>query len=389
MMEATGYEGGGLGRNEQGIREPVGTGRTRRSRAPVKPTERHKDIVVIIDKESIRFGKKEDVGIREVEISVRGRPQATNRFIPVDADQLYAPAIWGDGVNEMQAEASFPLPQEWTFRHSQTPIDRHTVKSLTELFALQQRVTPSCVSRWEEILGTVKWEQVQSRYSNAFLTPKDWILHFRHILHRGFYTKVKQRLQDTSCRLCGKHTERIEHYGSCEALESLRAWIEDLTKEEGWRENATFLLGFHNHEPPRAGPASLWLLTWGAIIRKMVQMSTEGEPWDANWVKKQTLRRLIERASSLEHIAVMAKCKRTSRGKPPPRDYPKLSRLIAPMGEVTADTRIRWSATLISELEQHDLRHLISEGAGGDRTSNSDAPDPNRNLIDFVPARGT
>ena len=121
----------------------------------------------------------------------------------------------------------------------------------------------------------------------------------------------------------------------------------------------------------------------------MVQMSTEGEPWDANWVKKQTLRRLIERASSLEHIAVMAKCKRTSRGKPPPRDYPKLSRLIAPMGEVTADTRIRWSATLISELEQHDLRHLISEGAGGDRTSNSDAPDPNRNLIDFVPARGT
>ena len=95
----------------------------------------------------------------------------------------------------------------------------------------------------------------------------------------------------------------------------------------------------------------------------------------------------IERASSLEHIAVMARCKRTSRGKDPPRGFPKLSRLIAPMGEVKADTRIRWSDSLITDLDRHDMRHLIREETEGDRTSNSDALAPYRNLIDFVRAK--
>ena len=242
------------------------------------------------------------------------------------------------------------------------------------------------MKNWERARGPIKWDQVQSRYSNAFLTPKDYWLHFKHILHRKFYTRVAQRLQDTTCRCCGKGREKIEHFGECEAVAPLRAWLASLTDEYSWEEPTTFLLGSHPRAHPASGGAQLWLLLWGAIIRNLVRMSTEGDPFNPDSIKTQTLRRFTERATALSYQATIIRDQNIGRGKQAPTSYPKLSRLIAPLGEVGEDTNIHWSEPFKEALKAAKIEHLIKEGAEGTPTNNSESK-PNRELIKFVKSK--
>ena len=397
--------GKGLGRAEQGrihpVTAPTGTqprgpslnckNRSKKSRTS-EALAKH---VCYIENKTFKYAApsealSDDIAeagfLIPVDTSVRGRPirregRDTRKY---DPDELLAPAIWGDGLNGV-AEANFPAPREWSFFGCQRPVDETSVKVLTALFARQHIIEPTCVKRWEEInVGPLKWAQVKSRYSEAFLTRKDFWLHFKHILHRKFYTRVAQRLQDNSCRCCGKARENIEHFGSCSALEPLRIWLADLTGEYMWTNPITFLVGCHPLTESPPGAASLWLLLWGSIIRNLVRMSTEGDPLDVDKIKTNTLRTFLSRASALEYQALLIRSSKLSRGGDPPTIYPKLSRLITPMGEISKSTYIVWSPEFLKALERANLSELVKEQAEGEVTINSPPSQPDRNLIRFV-----
>ena len=175
------------------------------------------------------------------------------------------------------AESSFPSPKEWHFCHSAKDLDKVDVKHLTRLFSLQTQKPPTCIAKWEAKYGPMKWGPLRKAYSNAFLTPKDYHLHFSHILHRRFYSRVKAREKDTRCRMCTYFTESVEHLENCSKLAPLKLWLRATTEEYSWSDNEQkqcFMLGLHPYEKHGDGSVSLWLLLWSALIRNLIQSSS-------------------------------------------------------------------------------------------------------------------
>ena len=135
------------------------------------------------------------------------------------------------------------------------------------------------------------------------------------------------------------------------------------------------------------GSVSLWLIIWGAVIRNFVRMSTEGDPLDLEKIKTEALRNFTMRASSLEYHAVLQRGKLLGKGKPPPKQYPILTRLIYPLGEMGEDTNVHWGDPYLEALRAAGLGHLIRGGAAAAPAINPEPTTPNRNLITFVSAK--
>ena len=363
MMYAMAPQWGGkrLGVREQGRLFPV----TAKEKFPSKASK----VIVFLKDSDYQYGKPSAEGpINEVFISVLGQVTGEGGPLLLDLDEGYPPGRWGAGLLG-PGESSFPSPKEWHFRHSTKDLDKVDVKHLTRLFSLQIQKPPTCLAKWEDFYCPMKWGPLAGAYSNAFLTGMDYHPHFSHILHRRFYSRVKAREADTRCRMCRGATESVEHLGRCQKLFPLREWLKDVSGEYSWFERgrpAAFLLGLHPHDNHGAGSTSLWLLVWSALISNLVKMSTESAILNLEVIQKKALQVFIERSLSLLFKAKVYHRRAMSRsGGEPPVSYPKYSRLISPLGEITPSNqpdmspKIVWSDPFLHAMRKAGLDHLL------------------------------
>ena len=108
---------------------------------------------------------------------------------------------------------------------------------MTRAFARREALAPNCKRKWDSLLGPTNWETVAKRYKQGFLTPKDYGSHYKCIAHRGLCTRKRKPSEAglTSCRICGKTDETVEHLGECEGLKEVYTSLRKLDeKGEGY-----------------------------------------------------------------------------------------------------------------------------------------------------------
>ena len=76
---------------------------------------------------------------------------------------------------------------------------------------------PSCVEKWEQIVGPLDWQGIGARYTAGLQTPKDYSPHFKLLLHRTMRTR-DANWQHTHCCLCKGPTQTLHHWAVCATL---------------------------------------------------------------------------------------------------------------------------------------------------------------------------
>jgi hypothetical protein len=122
-------------------------------------------------------------------ISISGNKIAT---LPTDAEPA---ARWGNGHIHAKRNC-FPLAAEFTFNNDGTPLDQLTVKKLSYLISKRGRQPPTCIKKWTYTLTPLPrgstpldWKAISSVFTSAFLSSKDFHLHYKHIIHRAIVTR--------------------------------------------------------------------------------------------------------------------------------------------------------------------------------------------------------
>ena len=107
-------------------------------------------------------------------------------------------------------------PTGWTVRGTDSTLDKQTVKSLTIAFRLNKDIQPSSIKAWTKRLGEIDWRTIGMKYSDKLLTPRDYMTHFKLILHRGLLTRAHNNQTDKfMCRCCGNAEEKIDRLARC------------------------------------------------------------------------------------------------------------------------------------------------------------------------------
>jgi hypothetical protein len=112
--------------------------------------------------------------------------------LPPKSDDAEIAARWGSGYIHAK-RISFPVVSEFTFEGDKTPLDQLTVKKLTYLISRRKSTPPTCIKNWPKTLAIggrplPPWDTSTALFSNAFLSSKDYHLHYKHIIHRAVVT---------------------------------------------------------------------------------------------------------------------------------------------------------------------------------------------------------
>jgi hypothetical protein len=206
---------------------------------------------------------------------------------------------WGKGYTALSMEDSVPTPNEFAFDNDSTKLDQLTIKRLTQLiYQKTKRKAPNAIKKWALKLAKefapappVNWHNLSQIYSSSFLTPKDFNLHFRHITHRGLYTRVRMNEANKLCRLCGNKTEHILHLGQCPTV--ICPFLL-MTEQRGFKCSG-ILFAFPDAET--GGIENIIILAWKFIIRHSYQNSSTPVAFtDHNNISKIILGRFAELA---------------------------------------------------------------------------------------------
>ena len=117
------------------------------------------------------------------------------------------------------------------------PLDRLTVRHLTQAFSTANRETPACIRNWHRrdsswnIGCEVDWSQYGGLYCSRLTTNRDVHLHFKYILHRRLVLRCFYPSDSggTRCRCCDAARETHCHLVRCGTL--WQVW----TPFVGWR----------------------------------------------------------------------------------------------------------------------------------------------------------
>jgi len=154
----------------------------------------------------------------EHSLTTQGRLHATNQYYSVKPNRIQNLVFSNGGVVGL-ASTVFPYPDKWSFEGISVPISRTTVKHLTYVFSYPHREAPSCIQAWTERLKIdINWAAVGRLYRVRLLTPRDFMSHYKNILHRALLTRTKTSspLASRKCRLCGCGKENFTHRSTCE-----------------------------------------------------------------------------------------------------------------------------------------------------------------------------
>jgi hypothetical protein len=294
------------------------------------------------------------------------------------------PAVrWGKG----HKVSEYPHPAEYSLDDQTIPLDKLSVKALTRIFSLKIRKPPNCIKKWDNTLidrgikTTVNWHILGERYNTAFLSTKDFNLHFKHITHRAVYTRnrIYTTAKKQKCRLCNDHKETSTHLGRCQVIQKLfrrfnslaahpsRLFSKQLYKKNTYTADAPdsnttitdilFLL-------PREGVApalgALAVILWKHIRIAFYQLEIEKKSFIPDIVWKKTIARFADLCLAQEAKAKILITKAKGRGDNPPSLH-ALNKHIEPIAQIGENGRITFSDPFKKELTQHNLERYVRE----------------------------
>ena len=235
-------------------------------------------------------------------------------------------------------------------------LENVSVRNLTRAFVLPKLVIPTCKLEWKKRLGEIDWLEIGDKYKELLLTPKDFMPHFKCILHRAFLTRRKNKKRvakgDTWCRLCGGAPESISHLPHCPVLTPLYTKLARLhftTLPVGADWHRFVLLGISSPPLTRA-ISDLHLVLWKFILIHLTHRDLFNTPFDPTKTWRGAVRRYVSKANTLTHKANLLNLRQESRLQD--HNLDSLEALIEPLGDLDASGAIVW---------RHDFQHHVSE----------------------------
>ena len=279
-------------------------------------------------------------------ISTRGRPYPANQSYTIPPSNITPALWWGNGIVGA-ASRHFPHPKGWKVRGPDCYLDEVTVKLLTLAYSLPKQVPPSCIKAWEARLGVIPWDIIGRKYREKLLTPKDFMTHFKLILHRALYTRHINpdhiNKLTTKCRLCGKTTEKIEHLANCTALEPIwKKFCSLIGRHPSYPNDIARLLLLGLANPPLLQSHSdFHLILWKFILIHFTLVDVRHKPFRHESVWKGAVRRYASKANKLTHSILLKQkhCETCLHDQPDPAI---IGKPIDPLGALRHDGTIKW-----------------------------------------------
>jgi len=380
MMRAMGWKGRGIGKDEEGALYPPETHTPRDGKTGLGATNgrgtgkkmKAREDIAIYEINGVTTYADAGEGIRKTyELDPRGRPVPTGEnlgWIPQGGGP-HIPLWWGRGIRG-RAEFTYPHPKGWTFAEldSNTQLDEVNVRQLTGAFAQRFKVTPTCITTWQNRLSSwhvkarIDWSAYGTLFSIPLITTLDYHLFAKYILHRRIYlrTIIENEAHGTRCRCCGRARETHMHLLRCSSL-----WY--VWKDFRRLVSATWRLTAHSTELIFLGiteqgtllPPVLrcyHVIMWKMIIIKMTQTEMDGTPFTYKGISYLTARRLQVRMNALTWKQEIA-----SRQARPDRPAPdRLTQWIEPLGKWDGK-RVRWANHWLQELTHLGIEMKVSK----------------------------
>ena len=260
-------------------------------------------------------------------LDVSGRPMPGAKRVEWIQGKAKPVTKWGNGIVGI-AEAMYPHPDRWRLADIDAPLDRVGVREMTRAFARREALAPNCKRKWDSLLGPTNWETVAKRYKQGFLTPKDYGSHYKCIAHRGLCTRKRKPNEAglTSCRICGKTDETVEHLGECEGLKEVYTSLRKLDEKGEWRQPKLNLLGVSEkdgglHEPLERGISAVHTIVWREMIGEITRVDTDGRRFSAQATLRRAKRRCVERMHAFEQQVANYTLRKEAKGEDPTDGY--------------------------------------------------------------------
>jgi hypothetical protein len=111
-------------------------------------------------------------------------------------------AMWAGKYKEVSTLQDFPNPSDHTCKGTTKRLDQIQVRDFTLLHADRpDKLAPAAIQWSIRIaLDAKEWDIISSRYNSTFLSPTDFHLHYRHIIHRGLAIKNRFSTGDNNCQ---------------------------------------------------------------------------------------------------------------------------------------------------------------------------------------------
>jgi hypothetical protein len=116
----------------------------------------------------------------------------------------------------------FPIPKEYSFNKTKTPLDKLTIRSLTQFFAHKSQRTPNAIKNWNKNSKKTNSPtpdptgNASANYTRTYSYLQSITTSiFKLILHRALYTRTRGGNNSQLCRLCEKNQENLLHLATC------------------------------------------------------------------------------------------------------------------------------------------------------------------------------
>ena len=148
------------------------------------------------------------------------------------------------------------------------------------------------------------------------------------IAHRGLCTRKRKPSEAglTSCRICGKTDETVEHLGECEGLKEVYTSLRKLDEKGEWRQPKLNLLGVSEkdgglHEPLERGISAVHTIVWREMIGEITRVDTDGRRFSAQATLRRAKRRCVERMHAFEQQVANYTLRKEAKGEDPTDGY--------------------------------------------------------------------
>ena len=195
----------------------------------------------MIVNDTLEYGFIKDKKFHAVRLNIKGRPTPTGVTHAVDPEGVRRVVWWNGGIAG-EGESFFPHPEAWRLTGIDKPLDKVEVHDLTKAFSLRNVKPPTCIAKWEQIVGPLDWRGIGARYAAGLQTPKDFSPHFKLLLHRTMRTRDAS-WNHTSCCLCKGPTQTLHHWATCVVLRPIFEGLRLLDGGSSWDDVRLNLFG--------------------------------------------------------------------------------------------------------------------------------------------------
>ena len=286
-------------------------------------------------------------------LTTQGRLRPTKQYYSVKPHRIRNLVFSNGGVVGF-ADAIYPYPDKWSFEGVSVPISRTTVKHLTYAFSAPHRDLPTCMQAWPKRLQVnVNWQVVGRLYRVRLLTPRDFMSHYKNILHRALLTrtKINSPLASHKCRLCNRGKENFPHLITCTKISPLWDRYTKLTNLKFTNETdklITLLLGVReNGAALPSAHSDLFLILWKFIIINFTLAELDKKPFDCESIWESAIIRYLSKANTLTYRIGLKKITADARQKK--LDVRHENALLHPLGTIDETGRITWAEAFAAE----------------------------------------